>query len=158
MNILHFFNLREEWPLRWFSSYQRYFFSFRSGDYCLIYNRTVNLCPVMGAWPPLSRNIGQKFLLLNCSSWTATIVSLKRRARNKTVYSQYLISHALLVLYLFGTIIILFFLFYPFGMGMSNLFFFYHFILEAYNLLGFISWGHILTQDESYLEFHPCLI
>ena len=94
----------------------------------------------MGAWPPLSRDKGQESLLLYCGSWTATIVSLKGRARIKTVYSQYLISHALIVLYLFGTIIIFFFPFYPFGMGMSNLFLFYHFILEAYNLFGFISW------------------
>ena len=94
----------------------------------------------MRAWPPLSRDKGQESLVLYCGSWTATIVSLKGRARNKTVYSQYLIFHALLVLHLFETIIILFFPFYPFGIGMSNLFLFYHVILEAYNLLGFISW------------------
>ena len=121
-------------------SYQSCFFSFRSRDHCLIFNRAVNLCPVMGSWPPLSRDIGQESLLLHCGSWTATIVSLKGRARSKTVYSQYLISHALLVFCLFGTIIMFFFLFYPFGMGMSNLFLFCHFILEAYNLLGFVSW------------------
>lgn len=56
------------------------------------------------------------------------------------------------VLLLFSAFLIL-----PFGMGMSVLRLFYHYVLEAFNLFDFT--GSLLErnvlQDESYLESYP---